>query len=153
MHIRLAEPADRQAVQRLLDEQNRFHVELLPGFFREHRTDDARIDQVLDDPDAVLLVAEVDTSVVALAEIRCAQTKDLPILVQKRYATIQEMIVEASHRGTGIGAALMASAREWARAQGAVSLRTSVVPGNARARAFYEREGFGEIMVNLEADL
>ena len=153
MHIRPAQTADRKAVQQLLDEQNRFHVELLPGFFREHPTDNARIDQVLDDPDAVLLVAEVDTSVVALAEIRCTQTKDLPILVQKRYAYIQEMIVSASCRGAGIGAALMASAREWARSRGATSLRTSVVPGNLLARAFYEREGFGAIMVSLEADL
>ena len=153
MHIRSAQPADRQAVQRLLDEQNRFHVTLLPEFFQEHPTAASRVDEMLDDPDTLLLVAEVDASIVALAEIRCAQTKDLPILVQKRYACLQEMIVTASHRGTGIGAALMARARDWARSQGAVSLRTSVVPGNARARAFYEREGFGEIMVSLEADL
>lgn len=153
MNIRHAQASDMDAVLRLLDEQNRFHVDLLPGFFREHRTEPSRVGSLLNDPDTALLVAEVDSSLVALVEVRLARTKDLPVLVQKTYAYVQEMIVAESFRGKGIGTAMVTSVRDWARSRGATALRTSVVPTNDRARTFYEREGFGEIMVSLEAEI
>lgn len=153
MHIRPARPADMKGVLRLLDEQNQFHVDLLPGFFRNQRTEPSRVEELLGDPDSALLVAEVDSTVVALAEARLARTKDLPVLVQKAYVYVQEMIVTDSFRGKGIGTALMDAVRTWARERGAQSLRTAVVPANKRARDFYEREGFGEIMISLESEL
>ena len=48
-------------------------------------------------------------------------------------------------RGTGLGAALMAQAIDDARALGGRRMLLGVFAGNARARAFYERQGFAVI--------
>jgi len=50
--------ADAADLRPLLDEQNTFHVELLPDFFRLHPTGKARIRLVPSDPNADYLVAE-----------------------------------------------------------------------------------------------
>jgi GNAT superfamily N-acetyltransferase len=55
---------------------------------------------------------------------------------------VEQVYVSASHRGTGVAAALMAEAERQARANGHDEAWLAVVPGNARARAFYERAGW-----------
>lgn len=50
--------------------------------------------------------------------------------------------VDASVRGLGIGTRLLDAATELARDHGADRVRLSVVDGNPRARALYERLGF-----------
>lgn len=151
--IRRAVDSDAEAVCQLLDEQNRFHVQLLPEVFTRSPTDRSRVRQVLGDTDADLFVAELGGVIVGLVELRVVHTKELPVLVQKKYVYVQEMIVAEGLRGHGIGSLLMESARHWARERGAQSIRTSVVPSNRRARSFYAREGFAEIMISLEAML
>jgi putative acetyltransferase len=45
-------------------------------------------------------------------------------------------------RGLGVGSALLATAVDWAVANGVEKLALGVFPENARALAFYERHGF-----------
>ena len=151
--IRRSTHADIPGLCVLLDEQNALHVALLPSFFKPSQTIDARIHNTLEDSDAEILVVEELGQLVGLVELRITETKPLPVLVQKRYAYIQELFVAASYRGQGIGSALMAAARAWASDRGASALRTSVVPSNTQARAFYTKHGFSENMLSIEAEL
>ncbi|MBU1049135.1 GNAT family N-acetyltransferase [Candidatus Bipolaricaulota bacterium] len=153
MTIRPAVPSDTTALCQLLDEQNVFHADLLPEFFQVSATQESRIRALLEAQDAQFLVADDGGELVGLIELRIFTTKDLPILVQKRYVYIQEMIVSEAQRGHGIGSALMNAARSWGAKHGAVSLRTSVVPANDRARNFYRSHGFTDIMVSIESVL
>jgi ribosomal protein S18 acetylase RimI-like enzyme len=153
MQIRTAGITDIDRIRKLLDEQNAFHATIHPGFFQLSATKEAGICDVLVSTDADYLVADEEGEIVGLVEIRVVQTKRLPILVQKTYAHIQEMIVSESRRGRGIGSELMACARGWACERGAQCLRTSVVPTNDRARAFYAKHGFEDIMVSIEAEI
>jgi len=153
MRIRDATETDLGVIRRLLDEQNAFHVDLAPGFFRIGPTGAERIRGVLDDSEAVLLVAEHAGGVVGLAEVRLTRTKDLPVLVQKTYAFLQELYVAEAFRGQGIGTELLHAARAWARDRGAGSIRTAVVPTNDSARRFYAKHGFADTMISLEADI
>jgi ribosomal protein S18 acetylase RimI-like enzyme len=153
MRIRAAGITDIDSIRQLLDDQNVFHAELLPSLFQLSPTKEARICDVLVSTDADYLVADEGGELVGLVEIRLAQTKSLPILVQKTYAHIQEMIVSECHRGRGIGSELMACARGWACERGAQCLRASVVPTNGRARAFYAEHGFEDIMVSIESEI
>ncbi len=57
------------------------------------------------------------------------------------------MIVDASHRGRGIGRALLDHALAWGRAQGKAALRLRVFPHNEAARALYRAGGFVELGV------
>jgi GNAT superfamily N-acetyltransferase len=55
---------------------------------------------------------------------------------------VEQVYVAASHRGTGVAAALMGDAERQVRANGHADAWLAVVAGNRRARAFYERAGW-----------
>ena len=55
---------------------------------------------------------------------------------------VEQVYVSAAHRGTGVAHALLEGAELQVRANGYESGWLAVVAGNARARAFYEREGW-----------
>jgi GNAT superfamily N-acetyltransferase len=55
---------------------------------------------------------------------------------------VEQVFVAAEHRGSGIAAKLLTAAEEQLSASGHETAWLAVVPGNARARAFYEREGW-----------
>jgi ribosomal protein S18 acetylase RimI-like enzyme len=51
--------------------------------------------------------------------------------------------------GRGIGGHLLAFAEEWARTHGCRFITLGVFPGNARARALYERHGYGVELLRM----
>jgi GNAT superfamily N-acetyltransferase len=105
----------------------------------------AEYEQWLASGDAELLVAERDGSAVGYLMLRFmagASTWD----IGERVAEIESLSVLEQERGTGIGAGLIAAARE--QAAGA-RLLVSVVTANRDAVRFYEREGFGPFYVLL----
>lgn len=56
---------------------------------------------------------------------------------------ISDLVVVPEYDGRGIGRAMIAFAEQWAREHRCRYVTLSVFPGNARARKFYERNGFG----------
>jgi GNAT superfamily N-acetyltransferase len=66
---------------------------------------------------------------------------------------VADLAVAAGHDGRGIGRALLAYAERWAREHRCQHLTLAVFPGNARARALYEREGFGLDIVRMAKPL
>ncbi|HEX3463658.1 MAG TPA: GNAT family N-acetyltransferase [Candidatus Elarobacter sp.] len=61
------------------------------------------------------------------------------------------MLVRASHRGRGIGAALIAAAQAWARANGKRALSLRVFPDNEPALALYRAHGFADVELQRRA--
>jgi ribosomal protein S18 acetylase RimI-like enzyme len=57
-------------------------------------------------------------------------------------AEVEQVYVDASHRGSGVADALLADAETRIRAAGHPRTWLAVVSGNARARRFYERRGW-----------
>ena len=55
---------------------------------------------------------------------------------------LAQVYVAAGHRGTGVAAALMQEAERQVAAAGHAEAWLAVVPGNVRARAFYEKHGW-----------
>ena len=55
---------------------------------------------------------------------------------------VEQIYVDASHRGSGVADALLADAEARIRAAGHARTWLAVVAGNARARRFYERRGW-----------
>jgi len=55
---------------------------------------------------------------------------------------VEQVYVAAPHRGTGVAGVLLAEAERRVRTNGHAKAWLAVVPGNARARAFYERAGW-----------
>jgi GNAT superfamily N-acetyltransferase len=55
---------------------------------------------------------------------------------------VEQVYVSAAHRGSGIAAVLLDEAERLVAARGHSMAWLAVVPGNARARRFYERRGW-----------
>lgn len=85
----------------------------------------------LDVPNAVLLVAEVDGTIVGF--LSCEHRRGLADL---------GMFVDGAHRGHGIGGLLLDAAIAWARDEHCHKLTLEVWPHNERARRLYVSAGF-----------
>ena len=57
---------------------------------------------------------------------------------------VEQVYVAAAHRGSGVAAALLAEGERLVAAAGHRRAWLAVVPGNARARRFYERSGWAD---------
>ncbi len=68
-------------------------------------------------------------------------------------ALADAMFVRETHRGKGIGKALLSRFKDWAREQGASFVELKVMSQNAPALALYESLGFGEIKKYLQCPL
>lgn len=65
---------------------------------------------------------------------------------------VEQVYVDADHRGSGIADALLTEAENRVAAAGHAAAWLKVVPGNARARRFYERRGWtddGDLVFEL----
>ena len=71
------------------------------------------------------------------------------IASERRYAYIAELFVAETMRGAGVGRALIAACEDWARSHGHAVMQIGVLPGNARAKAIYERAGYATYGLQL----
>jgi ribosomal protein S18 acetylase RimI-like enzyme len=87
-----------------------------------------------------LFVAETETGIPA-GFLHLQATIDFFTGAQNCH--ISDLAVAPEHDGHGIGGRLLAFAEIWAKKRGCRFLTLGVFPANARARALYERHGFG----------
>ena len=62
---------------------------------------------------------------------------------ERPHAHLSVLAVAAAAEGKGVGSALLDRSVEWAKDQNSDRLTLSALVTNARARALYERKGFG----------
>jgi len=92
----------------------------------------------LDDPDRLLLVAEVDGAVVG--HVEATMRRDEAAGFVGTY--VDELAVAPQWRGRGAGTVLMAAVEEWARGKGSLSVALDHFHTNEGAHRLYERLGF-----------
>jgi len=95
-------------------------------------------------PESLVMVAERDRELVGWVHV----------LVQRRlevdpFAEIGGLVVDDRARGAGIGAALVAAAESWARAQGLTAMRVRSNTVRADAHRFYQREGYAVLKTQV----
>ena len=141
--IRPAAPADRAFVlnlaARLVDgfdaPSHRTKPELIEG---DRRALEAWFDAP-SNPDEAMLNAEVDGSPAGVAYLVTL----VDYFNERPHAHLSVLAVEKAAEGRGVGSALLAACQQWARSKGSDRLTLSALVTNARARALYERKGFG----------
>jgi ribosomal protein S18 acetylase RimI-like enzyme len=146
--IRPATMADRAALTELFGMGDEHHREALSGRFRLPQgpvRDDGLLADWLNHSDGAILLAEADGRAVGLLHVWLRRTPDIPILVPRRYAEIDNIAVDAAYRGRGIGRALMEAAERWALERGASEDELTVWEFNHGAFAFYKELGYATI--------
>ena len=156
MDIRPFEPEDFDQVTGCIAElqtyERRIDSRVLPGeavvgWYLEHLL------KACDTQDGALLVAIEDGRVVGFAAVQCKVANEDADEAPYDFALISDLGVNESHRGRGIGRALIAACEGVARKRGARWLRIAVLGQNAVARGLYERCGFADRQVILEKTL
>jgi GNAT superfamily N-acetyltransferase len=97
--------------------------------------------ELLTDPDVCCLIGESDGALVGQITILPAASAPHPV-EDASLAHISNLFVRRDHWGAGLATDLHHSAVEAAGARGFTQLRLFVAAGQARARRFYEREGW-----------
>ncbi len=143
--IRQATMHDYAGMCDLFAEIDALHAGALPHIFRVARgrsRSRAYIQSILDNPEAGVFVAEQEGRIAGLIDVRLQETADAPILVPRRYAIVDTLVVRHDCQRQGIGQALMARAEQWARERGLSEIGLHVWEFNVGAIAFYERLGY-----------
>jgi GNAT superfamily N-acetyltransferase len=95
----------------------------------------AAIGEVIDAPDATLLVAEREGELVGF----CTAYLDIHSVRYGQRCWVEDLAVHPEHRSEGIGGLLLDAASAWARDRGASHLELDTAHPRARARSFYDR--------------
>ncbi|HXW04253.1 MAG TPA: GNAT family N-acetyltransferase [Vicinamibacterales bacterium] len=105
----------------------------------------------LSNPDAILLVAEVDGRVAGYvyAAVEAQSWQEL----RDEAGYIHDVVVDDPARGLGIGAALVDAAVAWLRDRGMLRVLLWTAALNTRARDLFARLGFRNTMVEMTREL
>lgn len=96
-----------------------------------------RLGEAIVSPRSTILVAENDAALIAF----CTAYVEFNSVRFGRRCWVEDLAVDPERRSRGVGTALLAAAREWARGAGATHLELDSGLARADAHRFYEREG------------
>lgn len=139
--LQLAQPADRDAVNRLALQVHAMHVawrpdifEMVPELFTSERFQECIQSRSM-------YVAKIDGNPVGYVSVKIREYNWSGV-VKRKAMVIDEICVDEACRNHGIGTQIMAEIRALARAFGCTDLQLGVYPQNDAAVAFYQKCGF-----------
>ncbi|MGD2177075.1 MAG: GNAT family N-acetyltransferase [Anaerolineae bacterium] len=154
--IRKATEADYRDLCIIFDEVDRMHRDELPRRFKAFEGP-ARprnyIVNAIKAPDVGLFVAELEGQLVGFVHVTIKDMPPVPIFVQRRYASVDNLAVRRAHRRGGVGRALMKRAEAWAEARGATSVELNVYAFNQPAEDFYRSLGYNTLSHRMSKSL
>lgn len=155
--IRDMEREDREAVIELMLTLNRFE-NAISGDRATSRK--AAIASLADDEEKLragggLRLVAAPEGGVAVGYMCCAVAYGPPFLKEevRTFLYVHSLVVAEAARGGGVGAALMAGAEDFARAQGLRAMVVAHLAGNEGAGRLYERLGFSPHMIERQKRL
>jgi len=150
--IREANVVDIPAIQNLYCQGDTYHAELLPDIFES--TDEGRdedfIRSWIQNENCEMIVAEVGGRIRGFLNIKITSSPDLPIFKKKDYAQIEDCVVDKDYRNLGIGTELFIKAKQWAQKRGLINIQLIVWTKNEKARDFYLKRGFKDVIGKME---
>lgn len=151
--IRKAVETDIKALCRLYYAFHEFHVAGVPdrlvtlGPIEKFDCSQliTELKKIIENHDAVILVAEMDDHIIGLAEIYLREDEPNPQRVAYRYGHLQSLMVSPEYRGRNIGKLLVTTAEDWALKKGAVETRLDTWEFKSDPIKFYEKCGYRTI--------
>lgn len=139
--LQLAQPTDRDAVNRLALQVHAMHVAWRPDIYEmvdELYTAERFLDAIRS---RSLYVAKIDGNPVGYVSVKIREYNWSGV-VKRKVMVIDEICVDEACRNQGIGSQIMTEVRVLAKAFGCTDLQLGVYPQNDAAVAFYQKCGF-----------
>jgi GNAT superfamily N-acetyltransferase len=157
VHIRPLTPSELDLVAPVWGSLLEHHGELEPRLRTRPAAESwpmrrADYERWLAEPGSFALVAEEEGTAVGYAVVH-VQGPDETWVTGERTAELETLAVLPSHRGNGVGGALMDAVEEELGRLGVEDLWVAVVAANADALRFYERRGLRSYMHRMHARL
>ena len=139
--LELARPEDRAALNALAKQIHAMHVQWRPDIYEmpEELYSEARMAEAIQQRQ--LYVAKLNGILAGYVLLK-QRSYNWPGVVKRRVMIVDEICVEESVRGHGIGTAMMEDVRALAKAFGCTDLQLGVYPQNDGAVSFYQKCGF-----------
>ena len=155
MVIRFAENRDIPGMIDLLQQVGEVHHQIRPDLFRSgaQKYNVADLEALLADPNRPIFIADLDGQVAGYAFCILQETRDNPVLCDRKVLYIDDICVDEQKRGHGIATALYSRAVEFARELGCHSVTLNVWCGNDSAMKFYEKCGMKPQKIGMETVL
>ena len=140
MKIRNMTLDDYKEVDRLMAQVHKIHVEGRPDLYVDvdHIYSMEQFREMVENEDMISVVAEIDETVVGICFV---SLRARTCMVKRRTAYMDDLCVDDSYRGKGIGKQLYLYVKERAKEMGAERLDLMVWDFNENARKFYESMG------------
>ena len=141
--VRDAQKSDTGAIAALLEQVLTIHHNARPDIFKEgvRKYTDEEIEEILLDAGKRIFVAELDGKVVGYAFIIFKETKNDNILCDSKSLYIDDLCIDESVRGAGVGTAIFKYLKAFAYHTNCNSITLNVWEANRTAKKFYEKMG------------
>ena len=117
------------------------------AFFKDY------VSEILADETAVILCADTAGRIIGMAHVLVRESPDIPIMVRRRFAVLENIVVREGFRHVGVGRALMESVHAWALGKGVTRVELNVWAFNQDAIALYEKLGYEVVSSRMAKEL
>lgn len=152
MTIRFATPTDIPGIIHLLQQVGEVHHRIRPDLFRAgaQKYDESALTKLLADPSRPIFAAMEDSAMLGYGFCILQETKDDPVLCDRKVLYIDDLCVDENARGSGVAKAIYDAILAYAREIGCDAVTLNVWQGNDRAMRFYEKCGLKPQKTGME---
>ena len=147
--IELATAKDRAEVNRLARQIHQLHVDWRPDIYQmpEELFSEEQFQELIGTRQ--MYVGKLNGIVVGYAILKIREY-NWPAVVYRRVMVLDQLCVEETLRGHGLGTAMMEDIRALAKAFGCTDMQLGVYPQNDAAVSFYQKCGFMIQNINMQ---
>ena len=152
MTIRFATEQDIPQMIDLLRQVGEVHHQIRPDLFRSgaQKYDEAALKKLLSDEKRPIIAGVADGKMVGYAFCILQETKDDPVLCDRKTLYIDDLCVDKDVRGGGVAHAIYQGVLDYAREIHCDAVTLNVWCGNDRAMRFYEKCGLKPQKIGME---
>ncbi|MBO0437484.1 GNAT family N-acetyltransferase [Vagococcus fluvialis] len=130
------------AIFLLYQEIIEIHANLEPEYFKKAEQSKEFIREMIESPDSDILLAYSKQLVVGFSMIKEVETPAYPMMKNRKYAYILDLVVTQSNRGQGLGKELLNDSIVWQKMRQLEYIELCVIEKNNHAKKMYESLGF-----------
>lgn len=157
LKVREAISNDYIDISNLTIEIHNLHLKNRPDIYKDVNNPLLKdyFDELLNTNNTKLFVFEntENNELVAYCIVKIMTTQSIPVLIQRRFAFVDDFCVKSSYKKNGIGRLLFQHIVDYAKSEGASSLQLVVSEFNKDAIKFYETIGMSTRNRKMELNL